>query len=179
MTESLFGMLVGLFVIGNCSHQHILTLFFTCPLLWSFLTESRNILSENISSVIFLVFSIGLVLVRKLRERHHTDGPGGGGDGGNGGGLVVEGELQTVGGSVLQSHDVIFPSEADGGENDKQLLNPREPEGGYDRRLGESENFSNISFRQQPAVSREKYASDQWDERTHIKLNPLYHNYNS
>ena len=143
------------------------------------------ILSENIFSVIFLVFSIGLVLVRKLRERHHTDGLGGGGGGGGdvggGGGVVVEGELETVGGSesVLQSHDVIFPSEADGGEHDKQLLNPREPEGGYDRRLGESENFSNISFRQQPAVSREKYASDQWDERTHIKLNPLYHNYNS
>ena len=127
------------------------------------------ILSENIFSVIFLVFSIGLVLVRKLRERHHTDGPGGGGGGGDVGGggvggVVVEGELETVGGSesVLQSRDVIFPSEeADGGTSEDQ------PD--YDRRL--AENYSNISL-------REKYSnSDQWGERTHIKLNPLYHNY--
>ena len=124
------------------------------------------ILSENIFSVIFLVFSIGLVLVRKLRERHHSDGLGGGGGGdvGGGGGVVVEGELETVGGSesVLQSHDVIFPSEAaDGGHSEDQE--------DYDRRL--AENYSNISL-------REKYRnSDQWGERTHIKLNPLYHNY--
>ena len=126
------------------------------------------ILSENIFSVIFLVFSIGLVLVRKLRERHHTDGLGGGGGGGGdvggGGGVVVEGELETVGGSesVLQSHDVIFPCEAaDGGHSEDQE--------DYDRRL--AENYSNISL-------REKYSnSEQWGERTHIKLNPLYHNY--
>ena len=130
-----------------------------------------NILSENIFPVIFLVFSIGLVLVRKLREPRHTDGPGGGGDGGG------EGDRQTVEGSVLQSHDVIFPSEADQGEeNDGQLLNPRAPEADYDRRVV-AENYSNISFRQQPDPSRENYASDQWDERTHIKMNPLYHNY--
>ena len=137
-------------------------------------------MSENIFSVIFLVFSIGLVLVRRLRERQHTDGPGpgrggGGGDGGGGGGGGgVEGDRQTVGGSVLQNQDVIFPSETDhGGDNDEQLLTPREPAGNYhDRRL--PENYSNVSFRQQPDPSLAKYASDQWDERTHIKLNPLY-----
>ena len=131
-------------------------------------------MSENIFSVIFLVFSIGLVLVRRLRERQHTDGPGPGrGDGGGGGGGVEE-DRQTVGGSVLQNQDVIFPSETDhGGDNDDQLLTPREPAGNYhDRRL--PENYSNVSFRQQPDPSLEKYASDQWDERTHIKLNPLY-----
>ena len=79
---------------------------------------------------------------------------------------------------ILQKHDVIFPSEVgadgDGGDNDQQLLNAREPEMDYERRS--TENY-NPRFRQQPNPSREKFASDQWDERTHIKLNPLYHNY--
>ena len=118
------------------------------------------------------------MLVRKLRERHHTDGPGtGGGGGGGGDGGGGEGDRGTVEGSgVLQNHDVIFPSEADhGGDQADQLLNPREPQADYERRL--AENYSNISFRPQPDPSLENYASDQWDERTHIKLNPLYHNY--
>ena len=96
------------------------------------------------------------------------DGPGGGGDGGVGGG--GEGDHQTVEGSVLQTHDVIFPSEADGGgerAGDRQ---------DYDVRTV-TENYSNISFRQSDP-SRENYSSsDHWDERTHIKLNPLYQNY--
>ena len=136
-------------------------------------------LIESIDLVIFLVFSIGLVVVKKLRENQTTE-EGGGAVEGSGDGAGEGGEVSGGGGGggvVLKNQSVIYTREVVsddvGDNNDDKLCQEASNYDAGGRKL--AENYPSLSYREADPIL-EQYPSDHW-ERTHIKLNPLYHSY--
>ena len=129
--------------------------------------------------MIFLVFSVGLVLVRRLRHGQGDDhfDPG---DHGEGVGEVAEGDR---GAGVLQNQAVIFTAEEAGDSGDTPDDNDHSRdnlglEANFDAvGMKPAENYSKVTFREADPIL-EKYPSDKYSTgRTRVKLNPLYHNY--